>query len=71
MGNVEDTVGTFEGNDKESIENQENIEIEDAGLEPVKGMEIGIDLGTTNSVVSYVENGKIRRMKFGRILFKN
>lgn len=32
-------------------------------LEPVQGRAIGIDLGTTNSVVSYVEHGKVKTLR--------
>jgi len=30
------------------------------------GREVGIDLGTTNSVVSYIKEGKIKTLQFGR-----
>ncbi|QTA90789.1 Hsp70 family protein [Desulfonema magnum] len=39
------------------------IENSDTALEAVKGREIGIDLGTCNSVVSYLENGKINILR--------
>ncbi len=39
------------------------IEAEETILEPVKGREIGIDLGTCNSVVSYLENGRINILR--------
>ncbi len=45
------------------------IEAEETILEPVKGREIGIDLGTCNSVVSYLENGiNILRVKNEEII---
>jgi len=44
---------------------KENEKFEDAKIKATQGTYLGIDLGTTNSVVSYVEeNGKRKTLKF-------
>jgi molecular chaperone DnaK (HSP70) len=44
--------------------------MEEAILEEVEGIFVGIDLGTTNSVVSYYKNGKFNTVNFkGKKIF--
>lgn len=49
---------------KQPLEMDNLDDLEEAELEIIEGREIGIDLGTTNSVISYVENGKIHTLEF-------
>ncbi|WP_026691859.1 Hsp70 family protein [Peribacillus kribbensis] len=44
---------------------EEYEELEDIVLDMTDGREIGIDLGTTNSVVTYYDGGSVKTLKFG------
>ncbi|MGA1870351.1 MAG: Hsp70 family protein [bacterium] len=53
-----------EGEDEEdSLESERADTEEEAELYSVEGMGIGIDLGTTNTEVSYIANGKINNLR--------
>lgn len=67
ISNEEGLESMEESNDNALNENFDDIdednEYEEAILEETFGREIGIDLGTSNSTIAYVENGKINTLK--------
>lgn len=62
---MEELEVVFESGIQSEVDNSDNLDyLEEVELEIIEGREIGIDLGTSNSVISYVENGKIHTLEF-------
>jgi molecular chaperone DnaK (HSP70) len=64
---VEDEEMPIEQEDEMDDEDEEftSDDLEEIVLSEIEGREIGIDLGTTNTVVSYYDGGTVKTIKFG------